>query len=221
MGMPSTYSGCCCYHKGRNFQANHNIMDIELKQASVVVATTKVGIFKQITTSCKDKELFCSCCCYHKGRNFQANHNNPLVLQTTAFVVVATTKVGIFKQITTFVPVSDVFPGCCCYHKGRNFQANHNVKVLLVLTRLVVVATTKVGIFKQITTRRRTNEVGNMVVVATTKVGIFKQITTHGCFSGLLLHVVVATTKVGIFKQITTAYHQRHCEWSLLLLPQR
>ena len=41
----------------------------------VVVATTKVGIFKQITT--KVDELFTKirCCCYHKGRNFQANHN--------------------------------------------------------------------------------------------------------------------------------------------------
>ena len=42
-------------------------------------------------------------------------------------VVVATTKVGIFKQITTYVRfLVDEEQGCCCYHKGRNFQANHN-----------------------------------------------------------------------------------------------
>ena len=44
------FDGCCCYHKGRNFQANHNIRFRSLKRSLVVVATTKVGIFKQITT---------------------------------------------------------------------------------------------------------------------------------------------------------------------------
>ena len=41
---------CCCYHKGRNFQANHNSADFDALGYEVVVATTKVGIFKQITT---------------------------------------------------------------------------------------------------------------------------------------------------------------------------
>ena len=94
---------------------------------SVVVATTKVRIFKQITTedyrkkhpdellllpqryvfssksqlenSCYDLEN--SCCCYHKGTYFQANHNSAGVSCVRARVVVATTKVRIFKQITT------------------------------------------------------------------------------------------------------------------------
>ena len=68
-------------------------------------------------------------------------------------VVVATTKVQIFKQITTGVPslinrhallllpqrykfssksqpksnLRFVRYSCCCYHKGTNFQANHNI----------------------------------------------------------------------------------------------
>ena len=144
----------------------------------VVVATTKVGIFKQITTSLvrmlrtllllllPQRQEFSSksqlsvkvsvttksCCCYHKGRNFQANHNDQLKIPCVGEVVVATTKVGIFKQITTkperairvrtllllpqrqefssksqlFLSLGKVFRCCCCYHKGRNFQANHN-----------------------------------------------------------------------------------------------
>ena len=42
---------------------------------SVVVATAKVQIFKQITTAtgvCRPRSR---CCCYRKGTNFQANHN--------------------------------------------------------------------------------------------------------------------------------------------------
>ena len=195
---------CCCYHKGRNFQANHNnifqlfshaivvvatikvgifkqittAIIFSVKSLTVVVATTKVGIFKQITTdSLVDRGLnvllllpqrqefssksqladlinrgFVSCCCYHKGRNFQANHNRSFCIQYALYVVVATTKVGIFKQITTqrslthdtpallLLPQRQEFSSksqltfacgnyrlrCCCYHKGRNFQANHN-----------------------------------------------------------------------------------------------
>ena len=93
----------------------------------VVVATTKVGIFKQITT-----------------RRMQRTF--------APAVVVATTKVGIFKQITTQRNVGIQKQRCCCYHKGRNFQANHNTKSTGYVEVTVVVATTKVGIFKQITT---------------------------------------------------------------------
>ena len=144
----------------------------------VVVATTKVRIFKQITTIHK-VALFCqrllllpqryvfssksqrgcdnlqpikSCCCYHKGTYFQANHNTSAEVNPLTLVVVATTKVRIFKQITTtachlqqvyqllLLPQRYVFSsksqlgripqievlGCCCYHKGTYFQANHN-----------------------------------------------------------------------------------------------
>ena len=168
---------CCCYHKGTYFQANHNNVDALSAPSGVVVATTKVRIFKQITTesayvSCKcmllllpqryvfssksqQEELECiiadSCCCYHKGTYFQANHNDNhgrvygssllLLPQRYVFssksqrsksdrsflsVVVATTKVRIFKQITTHSNKLDFILCCCCYHKGTYFQANHN-----------------------------------------------------------------------------------------------
>ena len=93
----------------------------------VVVATTKVHIFKQITTvfvltlavdellllpqryifSSKSQRgnssnlTLTSCCCYHKGTYFQANHNQGNTQHRMDAVVVATTKVHIFKQITT------------------------------------------------------------------------------------------------------------------------
>ncbi len=148
-----TNGGCCCYHKGTNFQANHNGGWCACPSLPVVVATTKVRIFKQITTNRDGSKLNESCCCYHKGTNFQANHNwitkinVPFVgcccyHKGTNFqanhncngksahqsgVVVATTKVRIFKQITTYSVLYLVWLGCCCYHKGTNFQANHNI----------------------------------------------------------------------------------------------
>ena len=84
----------------------------------VVVATTKVGIFKQITTTSGVGGNVSSCCCYHKGRNFQANHNRQVEVPSSDGVVVATTKVGIFKQITT-----------------KTYQAAHPDELLLLPQR--------------------------------------------------------------------------------------
>ena len=170
---------CCCYRKGTNFQANHNSAVLINNGYIVVVATAKVRIFKQITTPVRaasrdevllllpqryefsSKSQLCStsdrfmlgCCCYRKGTNFQANHNHAATRGRERSVVVATAKVRIFKQITTGLAMVGVSQRCCCYRKGTNFQANHNQFKHDVPRIVVVVATAKVRIFKQITTR--------------------------------------------------------------------
>ena len=67
-------------------------------------------------------------------------------------VVLDTTKVQIFKQITTAVQIIRTLYSCFRYHKGTDFQANHNDNLRHVIVHLVVLDTTKVQIFKQITT---------------------------------------------------------------------
>ena len=120
-------TSCCWYHKGTIFQANHNGYGVILSQEDVVVDTTKVRFFKQITTRAIRKRCFtllllipqrydfssksqlipnnlvgCKCCCwYHKGTIFQANHNWGNNDLHYLIVVVDTTKVRFFKQITS------------------------------------------------------------------------------------------------------------------------
>ena len=98
----------------------------------VVVATAKVRIFKQITTrkllNADEEKLLLLPQRYEFSSKSQ--HNN-----TTA-------------------PDED---GCCCYRKGTNFQANHNKQCVVLDYEVVVVATAKVRIFKQITTGRLLN----------------------------------------------------------------
>ena len=170
----------------------------------VVLDTTKVQIFKQITTSrfvvlyafklfqIPQRYRFSSksqpktnitcallgCFRYHKGTDFQANHNLKRKGVSQTYVVLDTTKVQIFKQITTnfilmffigllfqipqryrFSSKSQHFPVCrlrCArcfrYHKGTDFQANHNSWERQIMPNMVVLDTTKVQIFKQITT---------------------------------------------------------------------
>ena len=145
----------------------------------VVIATTKVRIFKQITTLLSLLHLQMRCYCYHKGTYFQANHNKVRMFRANVNVVIATTKVRIFKQITTIggekytvtellllpqryvfssksqlrIIITNAHRSCYCYHKGTYFQANHNHEHKYEVSTTVVIATTKVRIFKQITTK--------------------------------------------------------------------
>ena len=130
-------------------------------QVVVVLDTTKVQIFKQITTSIVGGVLFISCFRYHKGTDFQANHNCHNLGFLFGGVVLDTTKVQIFKQITTMNLTIKLRSCCFRYHKGTDFQANHNYKIFKGLGYSVVLDTTKVQIFKQITTD---NELGDTVL---------------------------------------------------------
>ena len=123
----------------------------------VVADTTKVRIFKQITTRFFFSRFFFCCCWYYKGTNFQANHNCFWIWNYVRKVVADTTKVRIFKQITTVKVKLNLIRSCCWYYKGTNFQANHNCVRLNARGRRVVADTTKVRIFKQITTTPNSN----------------------------------------------------------------
>ena len=138
------------------FSSKSQHIDVLYKSLQVVADTTKVRIFKQITTLSPEVSVKYCCCWYHKGTNFQANHNMLARIILKPVVVADTTKVRIFKQITTiatgylYFPLlllipqryefssksqrklfEAVGPACCCwYHKGTNFQANHNTTIL-------------------------------------------------------------------------------------------
>ena len=160
------------------FSSKSQLANLFIISFAVVLDTTKVQIFKQITTrklclngffllfqipqryrfSSKSQHLrmhafFClRCFRYHKGTDFQANHNLPLYAKQQRQVVLDTTKVQIFKQITTDLPMlillrrlfqipqryrfssksqlgirlNSLGRRCFRYHKGTDFQANHN-----------------------------------------------------------------------------------------------
>ena len=144
---------CCCYHKGTYFQANHNKNTKRVSQVDVVVATTKVRIFKQITTDDNFTIQCNGCCCYHKGTYFQANHNWFFISPISYWLLLLPQRY-VFSSKSQRVSSHSLWSTCCCcYHKGTYFQANHNVFYALFILFTVVVATTKVRIFKQITTK--------------------------------------------------------------------
>ena len=92
------------------------------------------------------------CLCYCKDTNFKANHNSSRTIRRTPCVVYATAKILILKQITTQRIALHLSRCCLCYCKDTNFKANHNTVSLEIQVRMVVYATAKILILKQITT---------------------------------------------------------------------
>ena len=144
----------------------------------VVLDTTKVQIFKQITTTEGGEKSPRTLFQIPQRYRFSSKSQRLAADATTATVVLDTTKVQIFKQITTTccleVEHSMLFQipqryrfssksqlllknivrklSCFRYHKGTDFQANHNYSAEQIHAHQVVLDTTKVQIFKQITT---------------------------------------------------------------------
>ena len=144
---------------------------------SVVVATAKVQIFKQITTRKSNGSSRRRCCCYRKGTNFQANHNEFRSCAVCVLLLLLPQRYK-FSSKSQPAPAGALLPvGCCCYRKGTNFQANHNItecgkhfpQLLLLPQRYK---------FSSKSQPSRTSAPKDLVVVATAKVQIFKQITT-------------------------------------------
>ena len=150
--LDDTYC-CCWYHKGTNFQANHNQSFNLISLSKLLLIPQRYEFSSKSQLTLNVLTIILGCCWYHKGTNFQANHN-------ISHQMVATDKLLLIPQRYEFSSKSqhfwlDVsFSFCCCwYHKGTNFQANHNFKDVIKFGLPVVVDTTKVRIFKQITTQ--------------------------------------------------------------------
>ena len=211
---------CCCYHKGIYFQANHNAALLADFCLDVVVATTKVYIFKQITTDWSIIRLRSGCCCYHKGIYFQANHNGyELTPLATVLLLLPQRYISSSKsQPKAQMIIAD--PRCCCYHKGTYFQANHNHHRHFDVNHPVVVATTKVHIFKQITTTCATVALPLLLLLLPQRY-IFSSKSQRSLVSWLLLGRCCCYHK-GIYFQANHNWLVNHSvTFRLLLLPQR
>ena len=186
---------CCCYRKGTNFQANHNISH-HLPILLMLLLLPQRYEFSSKSQLINEVYLNeWSCCCYRKGTNFQANHNPSRYIQDPVEVVVATAKVRIFKQITTpwVIPLQQQ-------------------RLLLLPQRYE---------FSSKSQPVESSRIKGEKLLLLPQRYEFSSKSQHLGISLEVLEVVVATAKVRIFKQITTANNNSYILMLLLLLPQR
>ena len=118
----------------------------------VVVATTKVRIFKQITTIRYNSYAWRTLLLLPQRYVFSSKSQHGANRNNNFSVVVATTKVRIFKQITTRKVDGRWQSGLLLLPQRYVFSSKSQHERKYGAKIAVVVATTKVRIFKQITT---------------------------------------------------------------------
>ena len=211
---------CCWYHKGTNFQANHNVCHSTHTTRMVVADTTKVRIFKQITTR---STSWCACwrlLLIPQRYEFSSKSQPYSDVCLPSFVVADTTKVRIFKQITTRSIWSTFLHCCCWYHKGTNFQANHNTFCQCwSLCWLLLIPQRYEFSSKSQPQAKKTN--AEAVVADTTKVRIFKQITTRLSCWLLVLMLLLIPQRYEFSSKSQLCIRGIYQSLTLLLIPQR
>ena len=169
----------------------------------VVVATAKVQIFKQITTDDDDFLSKAELLLLPQRYKFSSKSQLQLAVDGVDEVVVATAKVQIFKQITTDFVICCRMKVLLLLPQRYKFSSKSQPERTVTFSAVVVVATAKVQIFKQITTCSLTSSIPARCCCY--RKGTNFQ-ANHNCSPGSynMPPVVVATAKVQIFKQITT-----------------
>ena len=185
-----------------------------------MLATAKIHILKQFTTQHRGVRRRNYCACYCKDTHFEAIHNLVRPSYSAHSIVLATAKIHILKQFTTRTRFLSRAKDCACYCKDTHFEAIHNTTLSSLTTWGIVLATAKIHILKQFTTRRVSGGCrGNCACYC--KDTHFEAI--HNPEAGVLFYqlIVLATAKIHILKQFTTSNRRGFDDGSLCLLLQR
>ena len=150
---------CACYCKDTHFEAIHNSHNNLKYINEIVLATAKIHILKQFTTTVHAASLVFHCACYCKDTHFEAIHNTETSLDISVKIVLATAKIHILKQFTTVKLIERYSNHCACYCKDTHFEAIHNWKRLVWMLMSIVLATAKIHILKQFTTFPRVDDI--------------------------------------------------------------
>ena len=123
------HMNCACYCKDTHFEAIHNRFPTRMHRVIIVLATAKIHILKQFTTKMLYPCLLHQLCLLLQWYTFWSNSQ---------------------QFAHSFLPCFY----CACYCKDTHFEAIHNIRLLTSWRVNIVLATAKIHILKQFTTRR-------------------------------------------------------------------
>ena len=187
-----------------------------------------------------------NCACYCKDTHFEAIHNALPRIGTIKVIVLATAKIHILKQFTTIARILSSVKNCACYCKDTHFEAIHNKLFTLSTACFIVLATAKIHILKQFTTKlvaaflitllclllQRYTFWSNSQLIAENrwkcincacycKDTHFEAIHNSSFSCQPCYSIVLATAKIHILKQFTTCFSNPNTSGELCLLLQR
>ena len=195
---------CACYCKDTHFEAIHNDNRKLLERTEIVLATAKIHILKQFTTTDDQVKLllrlclllqrytfwsnsqrvfldkYCKedCACYCKDTHFEAIHNYHREDTSNVLIVLATAKIHILKQFTTMPWRRHHHQALCLLLQRYTFWSNSQLRLSDSRTRRNCACYCKDTHFEAIHNARGQTEGDLCIVLATAKIHILKQFTT-------------------------------------------
>ena len=168
---------CIIRYKDTNLKAIHNALPCLLFSHRVVLSDTKIQIWKQFTTLDTTLYVYVGCIIRYKDTNLKAIHNthhlflffswlyypiqrykfesnsqHMMQILVMAEVVLSDTKIQIWKQFTTCLPISSIVLTLYYPIQRYKFESNSQLWRRNCKTYFVVLSDTKIQIWKQFTT---------------------------------------------------------------------
>ena len=169
----------CLLLQRYTFWSNSQRFHRKSSEACIVLATAKIHILKQFTTLNYSYYIFKLLCLLLQRYTFWSNSQRRGIKIATPKIVLATAKIHILKQFTTknrsvLLPVILCLLlqrytfwsnsqhvsrrkfrtwHCACYCKDTHFEAIHNLTTIASAETEIVLATAKIHILKQFTTK--------------------------------------------------------------------
>ena len=169
---------CACYCKDTHFEAIHNGKALDFTDEVIVLATAKIHILKQFTTTIRpwlmnqslclllQRYTFWSnsqqcgvghsyavyCACYCKDTHFEAIHNPKKERKPVCALCLLLQRYTFWSNSQPATSRRDRESDCACYCKDTHFEAIHNKELAGDVNIGIVLATAKIHILKQFTT---------------------------------------------------------------------
>ena len=245
-GCAEEGTDCACYCKDTHFEAIHNQPVVTSDLISLCLLLQRYTFWSNSQRNAGTLQCKKHCACYCKDTHFEAIHNRWTSIILLLLIVLATAKIHILKQFTTFQILKSSWfllclllqrytfwsnsqhrrnriekrTDCACYCKDTHFEAIHNRVLRAVPAGGIVLATAKIHILKQFTTLKP-RILPPVDCACYCKDTHFEAI--HNKRYGVLIaeQIVLATAKIHILKQFTTIIRLLFLRLLLCLLLQR
>ena len=127
---------CACHCKDTHFEASHNFFSCFCCCELIVLATAKIHILKQFTTTSVYPDSYFYCACHCKDTHFEAIHNLVRNAVMPSPIVLATAKIHILKQFTTWLLRYTSIIKLCLPLQRYTFWSNSQQQYLMTTSKL-------------------------------------------------------------------------------------
>ena len=217
-GLSGSY--CACYCKDTHFEAIHNRFLGWFFQLQLCLLLQRYTFWSNSQLQESPLMFFLYCACYCKDTHFEAIHNITIICCLLWLLCLLLQRYTFWSNSQQLVMLRLSVLHCACYCKDTHFEAIHNDNADGKSQVHIVLATAKIHILKQFTTRQ-IRQLDIITLCLLLQRYTFWSNSQPFCMTCILKKIVLATAKIHILKQFTTKFLGVRLNSLLCLLLQR